>query len=136
MTRFILSLILLFPAVSFAQVAQIIVPVSITYQGRTVTTSMAIDTGATVTTIDSRLADQLGINRITGSGLAQMADGRTVQYQTAVMGITVSTMTKTMPINIMDYSANREASGMIGLDFLSTMTMTLDWKNRLIYWSE
>jgi predicted aspartyl protease len=136
--KYLLLLILLCLPIPAAAVAQIVVPVTITYQGRSVTAPMAVDTGASVTTIDDSLADQLGITACSGSGQAQMADGSAVPYCSAVMdSLAASSMTRAaLRINIMDYSANRQARGMLGLDFLSGMTLTLDWKNRRIYWSE
>lgn len=140
MMRSILFIVLIFvPVASLAATAkQIIVPVSLTYQGVTITARLAVDTGASVTTIDSRLADRLGIPRYCRpDGLAQMADGRAIAYRTAVMDVAAATMIRNgLGVNIMDYTANREADGMLGLDFLSGMTMTLDWRHKRIYWSE
>jgi predicted aspartyl protease len=134
----LLALFFVLPASSFAAVAQIIIPVTFTYGGKSITARMAVDTGASVTTIDTRLADRLGIpSDCQHGGYAQMADGRAVRYCSESMDVTASTKTRTgMEVNIMDYSANREADGMLGLDFLADMTMTIDWRNKRIYWSE
>lgn len=131
MIRLIL-LCLLLPSLACAQ---IIVPVTITYQGKSVTAPMAIDTGATTTTIDTRLADRLGI-KPESAGFAQMADGRMVPYRSAAMTVTVSDMARTIKVNIMDYSANRKAMGMLGLNYLDSMKITIDWKRQRVYWSE
>jgi predicted aspartyl protease len=135
--RIILLIALLcLPVIASADVAQIIVPVTFTYEGRSVTANMAVDTGATVTTISKGLASRLGVSNSRHGGLAQMADGRAVRYQTATMTVAASTMSRNIEVNIMDYSANRQAEGMLGLNFLAEMTMTLDWRNKRIYWSE
>jgi predicted aspartyl protease len=126
------------PTVAAAGPAQIIVPVTFTYHGTSITAPMAVDTGATVTTIGTRLAERLGVNpRCEPSGMAQMADGSAIIFHSAIMDVTVSTKEhKGLQVNIMDYSANRQAEGMLGLDMLSDMTMTIDWRNKRIYWSE
>jgi predicted aspartyl protease len=138
MKTLLIAMLVLLPSIACAAVAQIVVPVTFTYQGRSVTAAMAVDTGASVTTIDTRLANRLGIRRdCRHGGLAQMADGSAVRYCSEVMDVAASTMIRTgMEVNIMDYSANREADGMLGLDFLSDMTMTIDWKHKRIYWSQ
>jgi predicted aspartyl protease len=138
MKTLLIALLILIPTVSIAAVAQIVLPVSFTYQGKTITARMAVDTGASVTTIDTRLADRLGIPRdCQHGGLAQMADGYAVRYCSVVMDVAASTMIRTgMEVNVMDYSANRHADGMLGLDFLADMTMTIDWKHKRIFWSE
>lgn len=137
MKYLILLFALLLPAVSSAGVAQIVVPVTLTYQGKSVTVPMAVDTGASFTTIDNSVADRLGVATCTGSGLAQLADGTAVNYCSVSMDVSASTMAKRdLQVNIMDYRANSSARGMLGLNFLSDKTMTLDWKNRRLYWSE
>lgn len=138
MTRIILLIILLcLPVLAAAQ--QIIVPVTLTHQGRSITALMAVDTGASVTTIGTDLADRLGIpTDYSHGGLAQMADGRTVRYRTAVMDVTAgATMTRNdLDVNIMEYVGVRQVDGWLGMNFLSQMTMTIDWRNKRIYWSE
>lgn len=122
---------------SAAAPAQIVVPVTFTYQGKSITAPMAVDTGASVTTIDSRLAARLGIPAdCQHGGFAQMADGAAIRYCSETVGMKIGTLQRTQEINIMDYSANRDAEGMLGLDVLSTGTLTLDWRKKRIYWSE
>lgn len=126
------------PSISPAAVSQIAVPVTISYQGRSVSTVMAVDTGATITTIDTALADRLGVVTATGSGRAQMADGQTVRYYSAPMDVQVSSYRRDrLQVNVMDYAGAREGvHGMLGLNFLEGMVLTIDWKSRRIYWSE
>lgn len=131
MIRLILVLLLM-PSLACAQ---IIVPVTISYQGKSITAPMAIDTGATTTTIDSTIAERLGV-KSSGSGFAQLADGRAVPFRSAIMTVMVSGMPRTIPVNIMDYSANRQAMGMLGLNYLDSMTITINWKRKQVYWSE
>lgn len=127
------------PVVVFASNSrQIIVPATLTFQGKSVLAYMAIDTGATTTTIDTRLADRLGVPLQVVTGYAQMADGRPVAYRATLMDVAVATMTrKGSAVNIMDYSGSREGiDGILGMNFIDGMTMTIDWKHHRIYWSE
>mgnify|MGYP002129189814 CR=1 FL=1 len=74
----LLIALLCIPIAAVADVAQIVVPVTLTYQGKSVTVSMAVDTGASVTTIDTSLADQLGVAAVTGSPAALVAGANTI----------------------------------------------------------
>jgi predicted aspartyl protease len=130
-------LLLLVPAVSFAA-DTIVVPVTLTYQGRSVQAIMAIDTGATRTTIGILLAVRLGIKdgikEGTANGLAEMADGSVVRYQTVTMDVTADVLTKRMPVNVMEYAGGGHVDGLLGMDFLSQLPMVIDWKRGMITW--
>jgi predicted aspartyl protease len=137
MKCFLFALLICLPAMACAEPLQIIVPVTFSYHGTTVTADLAIDTGASTTTIDTRLAQRLGVTDREPSRLAQMADGRIVAIRNAAMDVTVSTKQRNaLPVNIMDYSAGRRVEGMLGLDFIADMTLTIDWRNRRVYWSD
>jgi predicted aspartyl protease len=135
----LITIIILLCLPVFAVAQQIVVPVTIVHQGRTVQARLAVDTGATVTTIGTALADRLGIPA-GGShgGLAEMADGRAVRYSSTVVDLTVGGMTRPgIEINIMDYAGTRAVDGWLGVDVLSRMSlMTIDWKNQRISWSD
>lgn len=117
--------------------AMIVVPVTITYQGRAVQADMAVDTGSTITTISSALADRLQVSRTTGRGMVEVADGRAVPYVSARMDVSAGGMTRNdIRVNIMDYAGVRAVDGWLGVNFLDGFIMTIDWKGKQIYWSE
>lgn len=117
--------------------AMIVVPVSLTWQGTTVQVEMAVDTGAATTTIGSELAARLGIPRGgQHGGVAELADGRRVRYQTVTMDVAAGDMVRPgLDVNIMEYGGSRSVDGWLGNNFLADMTLTIDWKNRRLYWS-
>jgi predicted aspartyl protease len=137
MKTLLLNILLTAFLVSTASATQIIVPVTLTYHGRSVTALMSVDTGATVTTIGTELAGRLGIIRDSHhGGLAEMADGRAVRYHTAVMDITAGDMVQPdLDVNIMEYTGTRSVDGLLGMNFLQQMTLTIDWRNKRLYWS-
>jgi predicted aspartyl protease len=134
----IYAVILIAVLISTASASMITVPVTLIYQGRSATVLMAIDTGATITTIGAGLADRLGIPvDYRHGGKAEMADGRAVNYRTAIMDVMAGDMVqKNIDVNIMEYAGNRGVEGWLGMNFLDTMTMTIDWRNKRIYWSK
>ena len=134
----LLALLVCFPVVSFSEVMQIVVPVTFAHEGRSVTASLSIDTGASTTTISPGLATRLGVqNSACSNGFAEMADGRRVALCRVLMDVSAGDhVRKDLRVNIMDYTAERGVDGWLGMNFLSDMTMTIDWKNKRIYWSE
>lgn len=131
---FVLVLMLL-PMQSFA--TQIAVPVVLEYQGNRVQALMAVDTGAEVTTIGSVLASRLGVPADTGGGgVAELADGRKAYFRSVKMNVSAGDMDRNgLRVNIMEYASDRAVDGWLGMDFLSTMTLTIDWRNHRLYWS-
>ncbi len=113
---------------------QIYVPVSISYQGRTVTARLLLDTGATGITVSPAIAQRLGV-RTTSQGMATLADGRHVQ--TAYFDcdrVTVGVKTKVMSkIAVMPRNGTEE-TGLLGMSFLSDFPHTIDVKAKVVRW--
>lgn len=113
---------------------QIYVPVSISYQGRTVTAKLLLDTGATGITVSPAIAQRLGVCT-TSQGMATLADGR--QVQTAYFDcdrVSVGVKNKGVSkIAVMPRNGNEE-TGLLGMSFLSDFPHTIDVKAKVIRW--
>jgi predicted aspartyl protease len=116
----------------------VVIPVTLTYHGRSLTALMSVDTGASTTTIGSALAARLGISRDGAiAGSAQVADGRSVSYRTETLDVSVEGLQQSgMAVNIMEYSGMRgNVEGWLGLNFIKSFKLTLDLKNNRILWA-
>jgi predicted aspartyl protease len=111
-----------------------LVPVTIGYSGRELTTELILDTGTSITVIYDFVADQLEIN--TGKvGAAKVASGSIVKAKIVeIEYIKVGPKTyKTPTIMVLNRKGPATAShGLIGQDFLSYFEYTIDYSNNLI----
>jgi len=113
---------------------QVYVPVSMTYQGRTVTAKLLLDTGATGITISPALAKRLGA-RPTSQGNSILADGRKVQtYQFISDRVSVGSKNKNVAIVSIIPREGAEETGLLGMSFLAEFPHTIDLKARVIKW--
>lgn len=115
---------------------RIIIPVTIGYSGREVTTELLLDTGASITVIHNSIAEQLEIN--TGrKSAARVADGGLVRTEIVeIEYIKVGPKTYKAP-TIMVINKKGPAmnfNGLLGQDFLSHFNYTIDYYNSLIVW--
>lgn len=101
--------------------------------------NLVLDTGATLTCIDERLARELRLPRKSGAvgvGAGAVGSGRValVQVDSVRLG---STTVRNMTACILDLSHLRDlgaggVSGLLGLNFLTEFHVTLDFENRLL----
>jgi predicted aspartyl protease len=116
----------------------VLVPVTLEYKGRTVNAALVLDTGASVTMINTDIADQLGIEPSeTVKGEGQVVGGTFVQAAFARLGyVNVGPHTKrNMIVSIIEEKGLRERrDGLLGLDFLRGMKYYVDFKNGVINW--
>lgn len=113
---------------------QIYVPVSMTYQGRTITAKLLLDTGATGITISPALAQRLGA-RPTSQGNSILADGRKVQtYQFVSDRVSVGSKNINAAIVSIIPREGAEETGLLGMSFLAEFPHTIDLKARVIKW--
>jgi clan AA aspartic protease (TIGR02281 family) len=115
---------------------QIWVPVTLAHNGRTVTASLLLDTGATNTSISPALARRLGVQSAeTISGKATLADGRMVQTAHVVVD-TVSVGPKAkrdLNVQIMPRAGDEE-TGLLGMNFLGEFPHIIEAKAGIIRW--
>ncbi len=115
---------------------QILVPVTINYQGRSVSVYLQLDTGATNIIISPAIAQRLGIQpEQTTRGIATIADGSQVSTAIAQAGfVTVGQKTKQgVALHIMPRSGAEE-TGLLGMSFLADFPHTIDTKAQVIKW--
>ncbi|MBU1171066.1 MAG: retroviral-like aspartic protease family protein [Proteobacteria bacterium] len=129
---------------------QILVPVTIGYQNKTVQSTLLLDTGATITVIHDNVAGQLGINSGNDDdGYERNADGKIAYAQVAGGGLvrTQNLEVKFIKVGpkilqqhsicVMTYKGSSASmQGLLGLDFLKHFKYDIDYKNSFIIWKE
>ncbi|KAA0894219.1 retropepsin-like aspartic protease [Oryzomonas rubra] len=115
---------------------QIWVPVTLTHRGRSASTWLLLDTGATTTSISPALAQRLGIQSAeTIGGMATLADGRVVQTANVMVNqVTVGPKSKqSLNVQIMPRT-NGEETGLLGMNFLGDFPHTIETGAGIIRW--
>jgi predicted aspartyl protease len=116
----------------------VLVPVTLEYKGRMVGAQLVLDTGASVTMINTDIAAQLGIDPAeTVPGEGQAVGGIILQAAFAKLGyINVGPHTrKDMIVSIVAENGLRERrDGLLGMDFLRGLKYYVDFKNQVISW--
>lgn len=117
---------------------QVLVPVTISYRGRSAKSMLLLDTGASVTTISERLAAQLGVDPMdTRSGTATVADGRTVG-SSSFIAEALAVGPRSFPqlqTSILKGSGGAGYDGLLGMDFLKNFRYHVDFSRNVIEWS-
>lgn len=101
--------------------------------------NLVLDTGATLTCIDERLARELALPRKTGAvglGAGVGGSGRVALVQVDSIRVGSSTVTN-LTACVLDLRHLRDlgaggVNGLLGLNFLSTFHVTLDFEQRLM----
>lgn len=117
---------------------QVLVPVTLRNGGRTVQTTLLLDTGATLVSISEELAARLSIDpNHTRPGVSEVADGRKVPTRLARLdAVSVGSRTKAdAKVSIMSYSGTRtDRDGLLGMEFLGNFRYQIDMQNEVIRW--
>jgi predicted aspartyl protease len=117
---------------------QVLVPVTLSYRGRSSQSMLLLDTGASVTTINERFAAQLGVGPSdTRPETSTVADGRRVSSCSFVAD-TLAVGPKSLPqhrTSIMPGSGGAGYDGLLGMDFLKNLRYHVDFSRNVIEWN-
>jgi len=116
---------------------RVLVPVTVSFHGRSVETRLLLDTGSTMTTINERLAGALGVeDSDVRSGRARVADGRSVQgYSFTAGSLTVGSQARNnITLSILPGSGGEGYDGLLGMDFLKNFRYHVDFDRGVIEW--
>ncbi len=115
---------------------QILVPVTLTYGGKSLTATLLLDTGANTTVIYNSVADQLGITS-GASGYARVAGGGVIRTKRVKFdSIQAGPKKRSDPmITVMGLKGPVDRfQGLLGLDFLRNYDYSIDYINHYILW--
>ena len=116
---------------------RVLVPVTLSYRGHAVTSTLMLDTGASVTAISEAVADRLGVEaRDTHPALVTVADGRNVGSRWFVAD-SLAVGPKSLPdlrTAILPGSLPG-VDGLLGMDFLKTVRYHVNFSRSVIEWN-
>lgn len=117
---------------------RVLVPVTIKYSNREATIVLLLDTGASITSVNQSVADQLKINtgksssvRVAGGGIIKT---KLVAVQQIKVGPKILKAPKIMVLE--QKGMPLDFQGLLGQDFLQQFSYTIDYGNRVIQWKE
>lgn len=117
---------------------QIFVPVRFTFSGNQVETLLLLDTGASITTMNESVGDQLEISGgkkaaaiVAGGGLV-----RTATYVIDEIQVGTKTLLNHEVMVFKQKGPERQFEGLLGQDFLGHFRYTIDYNKKVIQWLE
>ena len=117
---------------------QVLVPVLLGHKDKTVEALLLLDTGASISVINTEIADKLDINRAeTTVSAGQVVGGGLILIFIAKLNhITVGPHTKTgMQIGVVTHEGPPvRFDGLLGMDFLRDKKYSIDFKNQIVNW--
>lgn len=118
----------------------VVAPVTIYTGSRTVQVQLLVDTGASITAINSDVASRLGTNLDAApQGMAQVAGGgmiraRAMRVDRVAVG---SRCKRNMIVAVIDHNGPpANFDGLLGMDFLRDHRYHIDFRNRAIVWDK
>ena len=116
---------------------QVLVPVTLSYRGRSVSATLLLDTGASITTIDDRCAALLRVEPgETENATSIVADGRRVPSSVFIADSIVVGPSRTANVRttILTGSGGAGHDGLLGMDFLKNFRYHIDFNRKTIEW--
>jgi clan AA aspartic protease (TIGR02281 family) len=114
-----------------------LVPVTFSHGGRTIQTTLVLDTGASTTLITSEVASKLNLKLGDAAKMNfQVADGRVVQaWHMTIEKVTVGPRSKTeLDVVVIASGSGFPFDGLLGMDFLRSFKHSIDVGNQVINW--
>lgn len=116
---------------------QVIVPVTLSYRGRSVDAVFLLDTGCTVSAISEQLAARLGVDPSdTQLSKSTVADGRTLVSRIFIadsLNVGTRSVSQTL-VSILPGSGNAGFDGFLGMNFLKNYRYHIDFSRSVIEW--
>jgi len=115
---------------------QVLVPVTISYRGRSTQATLLLDTGASVTSISVGIAVHLGVEPAdTNPTLALVADGRTVSARCFTADALAVGPKALAPLRVGIMPGSLPGfDGLLGMDFLKTVRYQVNFSRNVIEW--
>lgn len=116
---------------------QVIVPVTITFRGRSASVRLLLDTGATVTTINEAVAAQLGLNPAEAKLVkTTVADGRSVDaYRIKTDAVAVAEhVMPNVDVSMLPNSGSKGCDGLLGMNYLKNFRYHVNFSKSVIEW--
>jgi predicted aspartyl protease len=116
----------------------VLVPVNLIYRENELSTYLLLDTGASTTVLNQRVADLLKIKFFRHSS-ARVADGRNVRVESADLDYIVvgPNRMSNFTTSIIDYQGNPEPyDGLLGMNFLREVNYHVDFRRGVISWAQ
>jgi clan AA aspartic protease (TIGR02281 family) len=115
---------------------RVLVPVTISHRGRSVKTTLLLDTGASVTAISHQVAAELGVDpKDTNPAAVTVADGRTVVCRWFVADSLEVGSKSIAPLRTAILPGGMAGvEGLLGMDFLRTVRYQVDFNRNVIEW--
>ena len=116
---------------------RVLVPVTLSYRGRAVNSTLMLDTGASVTAISEGVADRLGVEaRDTYPALVTVADGRNVGCRWFVADSLAVGPKSTPQLRTAILPGSLPGvDGLLGMDFLKTVRYHVNFSRSVIEWN-